>query len=292
MGENCRYNGETKSLDKAVDLFESGQVVCVCPEVLGGMDTPREPSEISPTEPGKVYSKSGVDVTKEFYDGASKSLEIGLAHQVKYAVLKGNSPSCGKGTIYSGRFDGTLTEGDGVTAKLLSEKGIKVYTELNAPYEKLKVYDYLDSLEIVYSRVEHEPVYTVEEAKDIVEDLDGAHCKNLFLRNRKGSEHYLVILPEDQPFNLKEFQTKYYKTNISFASEERLMKYLGIRPGSVSVFGLLNDRDRKVQVFVSDEFNKEGKITFHPNVNDETLTLDYKDFIRFIESFDYDINYC
>ncbi len=157
--------------------------------------------------------------------------------------------------------------------------------------KKAQVYDYLKQMKIEYKKVKHTPVFTIDEAKALGEVIEGQQCKNLFLKNKKGREHYLVIMPENLEFNIKEFKEKFSLTNPSFASKERLYKYLGVSPGSVSVFGLLNDTNKEVKVFVSKAFNKKEAITFHPNSNDETLAISYNDFITFIGSLEYEIRF-
>lgn len=133
LGVNCRYNGTSSRTDEFVSLLDSGRLIPICPEVLGGLDTPRDPCEIiKQTDCSlKVMSKRGLDCTSEFKDGAQKVLEIAKTCQVKKVILKANSPSCGSGYIYDGTFAGKLTEGSGVTSRLLLENDIEVYNELN-----------------------------------------------------------------------------------------------------------------------------------------------------------------
>ena len=101
-------------------------VVCVCPEVLGGLLTPRPPAEI---KDGRVITESGDDVTFEFTTGAGKALEIAKKYSVDFAILKAKSPSCGCGKVYDGTFSKTLTDGDGIFVKLLKDNNIPVLTE-------------------------------------------------------------------------------------------------------------------------------------------------------------------
>lgn len=125
IGENCKYDGHNNLDIIAKALFDKGLAISVCPEVLGGLGTPRVPSEIMD---GKVVSKEGIDVTKAFTIGAKKTLEIALKNKVEYAILQSRSPSCGSKQIYDGTFSGELIDGMGVTTKLLRENGIKVMT--------------------------------------------------------------------------------------------------------------------------------------------------------------------
>ena len=126
LGVNCRYNGKNALNKKVVELLEKETLIPVCPEQLGGLPTPREPAEIV----GKrVITKSGKDVTENFMRGARETLKIAKLFDVKEAVLKQGSPSCGCGRIYDGTFSGRTVRGDGVTAALLKRHGIKVVTE-------------------------------------------------------------------------------------------------------------------------------------------------------------------
>jgi uncharacterized protein YbbK (DUF523 family) len=130
-GVNCRYNGRNTENKVIVELVKQGQAMLVCPEQLAGLPTPRECCEIVISESGaqKVVSKSGEDLTKEFIEGAKKTLEIGKVIGAKKAILQSKSPSCGRGMIYDGTFSGQLIKGNGLTAELLIKNGIEVYTE-------------------------------------------------------------------------------------------------------------------------------------------------------------------
>lgn len=128
LGVNCRYNAEPKALpdDLLSRLLERHSVVPVCPEQLGGLTTPREPSE---RQGARVVMRSGWDVTAAYARGAQEALRLARQFGCTAAVLKERSPSCGHGEIYDGTFTGTRTSGDGVTAALLLENGIAVYGE-------------------------------------------------------------------------------------------------------------------------------------------------------------------
>ena len=126
LGVNCKYNGGNNSCEKIIKLQEKYNIITICPEVDGGLTTPRIPSEIVGK---KVINQAGLDVTKEYLKGASIALEKSLSNNVKLAVLKTKSPSCGCGLIYDGTFTHNLINGDGVTTKLLKEHNIQVYTE-------------------------------------------------------------------------------------------------------------------------------------------------------------------
>lgn len=145
-----------------------------------------------------------------------------------------------------------------------------------------KVYEVLKRLGISYIRHEHSPVFTVEEAEKHWENISGAHCKNLFLRNKKGNRHYLVILESSKQADIKALTKKLGEDRLSFASGERLVRYLGLETGAVSPFGLINDSKKEVQVVIDQDLKKEERINFHPNVNTATVGVDFKDFEKFL----------
>lgn len=147
-----------------------------------------------------------------------------------------------------------------------------------------EVYKVLGELKIPYKVYSHPAVYTSEEAEKYVDaSMEGSKCKNLFLRNQKGDRHFIVIIDHSKRVDLKELSKNLEEKRISFASENRLDKYLGLLPGSVSPFGLINDENREVIVVIDAELKKEEKINFHPNINTETLTVLFKDFERFLD---------
>lgn len=128
LGAPCRYDGKSKPLaaETLQALRARYDLIPVCPEVLGGLPTPRTPSE---RQGSRVVMKTGADVTKEYRRGAEAALQAARENHVCAAVLKERSPSCGKGKIYDGTFTGTLTEGNGVTADVLLNAGFTVYGE-------------------------------------------------------------------------------------------------------------------------------------------------------------------
>jgi len=149
----------------------------------------------------------------------------------------------------------------------------------NQESEVLRV---LQELGIPFARHEHPPVYTVAEAERYWEGIEGAHCKNLFLRNQKGNRHFLVVLEHKRRLDMRRLGEVLQEGKLSFASEERLAKYLGLTSGAVSAFGLINDRGREVQVVLDEGLKESGRINFHPNVNTATLTIAYEDFLKFL----------
>lgn len=126
LGIACRYDGESKLYKDIEKLREKYILVPICPEIYGGLATPRPPAEI---QGDRVINVHGVDLTKNYKLGAQTSLEICKLNNISKAVLKAKSPSCGKGLVYDGSFSGRLIDGDGITAKVLEEHGIRVFSE-------------------------------------------------------------------------------------------------------------------------------------------------------------------
>lgn len=126
LGTACRYDGNSQTNMDALALLKQHTVIPICPELFGGLPTPREPSE---RQGDRVVSKSGTDVTAEYHRGAAEALRLAKLYGCQLAVLKDRSPSCGCGFIYDGSFSGTLTDGDGITAELLKRNGIQVVGE-------------------------------------------------------------------------------------------------------------------------------------------------------------------
>ena len=133
IGVNCKYNGAANLDQGLLKLFMEGQAIAICPEVLGNLSIPRNPCEIVKADDGsiKVMSKYGKDCSFNFIEGARKTLEICKSAGVDKAILQSRSPSCGYGKIYDGTFTGKLIDGNGLTAQLLSEYGIKIFTDKN-----------------------------------------------------------------------------------------------------------------------------------------------------------------
>lgn len=130
VGLNCKYNGENNFNQEILDMVKNGEAIFVCPEQLGGLPTPRIPSEIKNID-GKrcVITKDGKDVTKEYERGALETLKVAKKLGITKAIFKANSPSCGCGIIYDGTFTGTKIIGNGITADLLIKNGIEVVNE-------------------------------------------------------------------------------------------------------------------------------------------------------------------
>jgi Ala-tRNA(Pro) deacylase len=145
------------------------------------------------------------------------------------------------------------------------------------------IYSVLESLGIPYQRHDHEAAFTVEQAERIYGHLPGAHTKNLFLRNKRGDRHYLLVVPSHRPVDLKALRGVLNEASLSFASPERLMAHLGVIPGSVTPLGLIHDTEHRVTVIVDRELLGAAALNFHPNTNTATVTLAPPDFERFLK---------
>ncbi len=148
------------------------------------------------------------------------------------------------------------------------------------------LFERLGALGIEAATVEHPPVFTVEEAKALRGELPGAHIKNLFLRNKKGAM-WLVVALEDRDVDLKRLGETLGAGRFSFGSAERLMRYLGVVPGAVTPFGILNDRDGAVQVVLDRGLMAHETVNCHPLVNTMTTALSPEALLRFLEAEDH-----
>lgn len=130
-GVNCRYNRSNSANPVIQELIKQGKAISICPEQLAGLPTPRACCELIVDKSGnrKLASKNGQEFTKEFIEGAGKTLAITKIVGIEKAILQSRSPSCGYGIVYDGTFSGKFKEGNGLTAELLVRNGIEVYTE-------------------------------------------------------------------------------------------------------------------------------------------------------------------
>lgn len=149
--------------------------------------------------------------------------------------------------------------------------------------KELKVYEVLDHLNISYKRYQHPPVATIADIEEEMKDLEVIHFKNIFLRNSKGDKHYLVLIDHTKKANTRLLAQKIGSTRLSFASDERLEKYLGLEAGAVSPMGLINDKNKEVEVLVDKDLVSHEKVTLHPNVNTASITMAFEDLRRFLE---------
>ena len=146
-----------------------------------------------------------------------------------------------------------------------------------------QVLQLLNELNIPYDIHEHPPVPTVEEAIIYWREIDATHCKNLFFRNHKGNRHYLVILKHEQQLVIRDLEQRLKQGKISFASPQRMERYLGLNGGSVSVFGLINDSENHVHVFLDAELQSAKRISFHPNENTATVVITFDSFMKYLD---------
>jgi Ala-tRNA(Pro) deacylase len=142
----------------------------------------------------------------------------------------------------------------------------------------------LAELGIACDRYEHPPVATVDDAREHWAGIDAAHCKNLFLRNQKGDRHYLIVLLDSKRADLRRVADEIGDGRLSFGSAERLLKKLGLTPGSVSPFGLINNTERDVRVVIDKDLKNAERLSFHPNINTLTYVIKGRDFTRFLEA--------
>lgn len=144
--------------------------------------------------------------------------------------------------------------------------------------------EYLKQLGIGYERVDHPPVFTVEEARRLVPPIAGAPTKNLFLRDDKGRRHFLLTVEDGKSVDLKALAAAEGLPKLGFASPERLMRCLGITPGAVSLLALINDREHAVEVMIDSDLQDAARLLCHPLDNTATFSLAMSDVLRFLEA--------
>lgn len=147
-----------------------------------------------------------------------------------------------------------------------------------------ELYELLEKLNIPFEYHEHPPLATIEDAKIHWKDYNSGRCKNIFFRNHKGNRHYLVVLEHLRQLNIKELEQKLRQGKLTFASDQRLKKYLGVEPGSVSPFGLINDNENHVHLFIDEKLNECERLAFHPNINTASLVVSKSDFLKFLSA--------
>ena len=143
--------------------------------------------------------------------------------------------------------------------------------------KEIRVYDLLDSLGVEYERIDHEAAFTMEACEKIDEALEAVVCKNLFLCNRQKTMFYLLMMPGDKPFKTKELSAQIGSARLSFAEEAFMEEFLDITPGSVSIMGLMNDKENKVRLLVDEDVLKGEYLGCHPCINTSSLRLKTKD---------------
>ena len=147
------------------------------------------------------------------------------------------------------------------------------------------VFDFLDRLGITYRCYDHPEAPTIEIAREYWKQIPEArHCKNLFFRNHKGNRHYLVVFDCDHDLAIHDLEHRLRQGKLSFASEQRMDRYLGLKPGSVSPFGLINDTENHVHLFLDKNLQDSPWLAFHPNDNTATVVISQDDFRRYLEA--------
>lgn len=145
--------------------------------------------------------------------------------------------------------------------------------------KEIRTYDLLDRLGVAYERVDHEPAMTMEVCQAIDEVLQATICKNLFLCNRQETAFYLLMMPDDKPFRTKDLSAQIGSARLSFAKPEYMEQFLDITPGSVSVMGLMNDKEKRVQLLIDEDVLNSEYVGCHPCINTSSIRLLTKDLV-------------
>lgn len=155
--------------------------------------------------------------------------------------------------------------------------------------KEIRVYDHLDALGIEYYRIDHDPAPCFEACIEIEKVLDNVLCKNLFLCNRQETDFYVLMMPADKHFKTKELSSQIGSSRLSFASAEYMEKFLDVTPGSVSIMGLMNDKENRVRLLVDEDVLKPEYVGCHPCINTSSIRLKTKDmFERYLPSVNHD----
>ena len=156
--------------------------------------------------------------------------------------------------------------------------------------KEIRTYDFLDSLDISYKRIDHEAANTMEVCADIDDALQATICKNLFLCNRQETDFYLLMMPGDKKFKTKDLSKELSVARLSFANEDYMLKFLDITPGSVSVMGLVNDHDNRVRLVIDEDVLKGEEIGCHPCINTSSIKFKTSDMIeKIIPAMNHDV---
>lgn len=162
-------------------------------------------------------------------------------------------------------------------------------SDSNREEKELRVYDLLDSLEIEYVRADHAHADTMEDCIEVDKALGVSMCKNLFLCNRQSTKFYLLMMPGDKPFRTRDLSSQLASNRISFANEKYMEEYLDIKPGAVSVMGLMNDKEKHVQLVIDEDILKDEALGCHPCVNTSSLSIRIDDLLdKFLPAVDHD----
>lgn len=153
------------------------------------------------------------------------------------------------------------------------------------------VFEKLEDLGIAYQVVEHPPALTTEEADAYIEGLEGGRTKSMFLTNKKKTAFYLLIMDDRKQLDMELFKELVGANRIRMASSDSLMEKMSLPAGTVSIYGLLNNKEKDIQVYFDEEILSEAILTFHPNVNTKTIFVKTEDVLRFVKEigFDYQV---
>lgn len=173
------------------------------------------------------------------------------------------------------------------TRRVMSESESVSGNGQSGPSTPDELLAHLDGLGLGYDLHRHPPLFTVEDSKALRGELTGGHCKNLFLRDRKG-KMWLVVTLEDRPIDLKQLGAALGGARLSFGSPDRLMKYLGVIPGAVSPFALFNDAERQVTVVLDKEMLTFDPLNYHPLSNDMTIAVSPGSLLAFLRNLGYE----
>ena len=146
--------------------------------------------------------------------------------------------------------------------------------------KEIRTYDLLDRLGVEYERIDHEPAMTMEDCKEVDQLLEAVICKNLFLCNRQKTAFYLLMIPDTKVFHTKDLSAQIGSARLSFAKPEYMEEFLDITPGSVSVMGLMNDKERRVQLLVDEDVLDGEYIGCHPCINTSSIRFKVKDLVE------------
>ena len=154
--------------------------------------------------------------------------------------------------------------------------------ETNRLTKEIETYDFLDSLGVEYDRIDHEAAFTMEVCEEIDKVLGGKTCKNLFLCNRQKTAFYLLLMPGDKSFKTKDLSAQIGGSRLSFATEEDMLEILNLTPGSVTILGLMYDKERKVKLLVDEEVLADEYFGCHPCINTSSLLMKTSDVLNIL----------
>ena len=146
--------------------------------------------------------------------------------------------------------------------------------------KEIRTYDLLDRLGVEYERIDHEPAMTMEDCKEVDQLLEAVICKNLFLCNRQKTAFYLLMIPDTKVFHTKDLSAQIGSARLSFAKPEYMEEFLDITPGSVSVMGLMNDKEHRVQLLIDEDVLDGEYIGCHPCINTSSIRFKVKDLVE------------